>query len=79
VIQEVTMARSEWKWKPVRKQVKVGTRNVHAYIWTVRDTPTSVPRMTSWGWRLWVWGRNETRGTERIDLPGKWDIKRRYR
>lgn len=45
----------------------------------VRSAPWALPRITSWGLRIFGWTRNVTRGTDTIDTPGRGSIRRRYR
>lgn len=45
----------------------------------VRDTPFSLPRITSWGIKVGRWTRNVTRKTDSVDTPGRGGIRRRYR
>jgi hypothetical protein len=44
-----------------------------------RDTPWSLPRITSWSFKIGRWTRNITRHTDTFDTPGRGYIRRRYR
>jgi hypothetical protein len=45
----------------------------------VRDTPWSLPRVTSYGFKIGRWTRNITRKTDTFDTPGRGVIRRRYK
>jgi hypothetical protein len=49
------------------------------FINYTRDTPLSLPRVTSAGFKIGRWPRNITRHTDTVDTPGRGSVRRRYK
>lgn len=68
------MSRSGWRYHD-RGRKQIGP----VFVNYTRPTPWAFPCVTSWGFHVWRWTKNITRGTESFDTPGRGGIRRRYR